>query len=49
MEQVLGFRPTITVEEGVRRVAERAKELVSDEYRLAEMQMYFERLPRAAV
>jgi hypothetical protein len=33
----------------VQRVVEAAKELVSDEYRLAEMQMYFESLPRAAV
>jgi nucleoside-diphosphate-sugar epimerase len=49
MEQVLGFRPAISVEEGVQRVVEAAKELVSDEYRLAEMQMYFESLPRAAV
>jgi nucleoside-diphosphate-sugar epimerase len=48
MEQILGFRPAVTVEDGVSRTVEAATELVRDESRLAEMQLYFESLPRAA-
>jgi nucleoside-diphosphate-sugar epimerase len=47
-EKWLGFHPRISVEEGVKRVVDHARERVRDEQTLAEMQMYFESLPSPA-
>ncbi|MGB3438679.1 MAG: NAD-dependent epimerase/dehydratase family protein [Actinophytocola sp.] len=46
-ENVLGFHPSVTVEEGVRRVIESAREAKERWPELSTQQMYFETLPRA--
>ncbi|MFD9891719.1 NAD-dependent epimerase/dehydratase family protein [Amycolatopsis sp. NPDC059027] len=45
-ENILGFHPSVTVEEGVRRVIESAKAAQDRWPELGKQQMYFETLPR---